>query len=113
MPDRSNTPVFLVLCLIFIGIAVPAAVSAEGLAGPWISSSTSVSGNAVVNESASLKMVTYTGSIPVKQEWKFENTFSPVQGNTWRSDLFFRPTENTITFQYSRLGLFSPVYLRV
>jgi hypothetical protein len=113
MPERRNTPLILVLCLIFIGIVVLPSVSAEGLGGPWISSSTSISGNAVVNESASLKMVTYTGSIPVKQEWKFENTFSPVQGNTWRSDLFFRPTENTLTFQYSRLGLFSPVYLRV
>ncbi|HII76517.1 MAG TPA: hypothetical protein HA264_05670 [Methanolinea sp.] len=113
MPDRRNTPVFLVISLVLIGIVVLPAVSAEGLAGPWISSSTSISGNAVVNESASLKMVTYTGSIPVKQEWKFQNTFSPVQGNTWRSDLFFRPTENTLTFQYSRLGLFSPVYLRV
>ncbi|MCU0632564.1 MAG: hypothetical protein MUC66_06280 [Methanolinea sp.] len=113
MPDRRHAPVFLVLCLMLCGIMVPAAVSAEGLAGPWISSSTSISGQAVVNESASLKMITYNGGLPQKQEWKFQNTFSATQGNTWRSDLLVGTRENTLTFQYSRLGLFSPINLRI
>lgn len=108
MPDRTHMPFILVLCLIICGLTIPAGVSAEGLEGHWISSSTSVSGQAVVNESAILKMTTFSGDLLEKQEWKFSNTFSATQRNTWGSDLFLGSRENTLMFQYSRMGRFSP-----
>jgi len=109
MPDRKHMPLSLVLCLLLCGFIVPAAVSADCLGGHCISSSTSVSGQAVVNESATLKMVTYTGGLPEKQEWTFSNTFSATQRNTWGANLFLGTRENTLMFRYSRLGAFSPI----
>ena len=108
MPERTHMPQFLVLGIVICGLAIPAVVTAEGLGGHWLSSSTSVTGQAVVNETATLKMITHTGNLTEKQEWTFSNTYSTPQRNTWGSNLFLGSRENTVLFQYSRRGAFSP-----
>lgn len=108
MPEKTHMTLILALCLLLCGITIPAAVSAEGLAGHWISSSTSVSGQAVVNETATLKMTTFTGDLLEKKEWKYSDTFSATQRNAWGSNLFLGTTENTLMFQYSRMGRIPP-----
>ena len=113
MPDRKHLPVYLILALVVSGIMIPAAVSAGGIMGPLISSSTSVSGQAVVNDTVTFKKVTYTGDSPDRQMWKFQNTFTADQGKTWKSSLFFDTRDNLTTMRYSRMGGISPFSINI
>jgi hypothetical protein len=106
-------PLFLVLGLLICGLAIPAAVSAEDMGGHWVSSSTSVSGSAVVNETATLRMITYNGTLTEKKEWTFSNTYSTSDTKTWGSNLFLGKRENRVLFQFSRPGRFSPISINI
>lgn len=115
MPVKTHMPVILVIGLLICGLALPAAVSAEdmGMGGHWVSSSTSVSGSAVVNETATLRMITYNGTLTEKKEWTFSSTFSTPDTKTWGSNLFLGSRENRVLFQFSRPGRFSPISFNI
>lgn len=109
MPVRTHMPLIFVFGLVMLGLAIPAAVLAGDVGGHWISSSTSVSGQAVVNETASLRMITHTNGLTEKQEWKFSNVYTEPGTKTWGSNLFFGKRDNATLFQLSRPGRYSPI----
>lgn len=113
MPVKTHMPLFVVIGLVICGLAIPAAVAAEDMGGHWVSSSTSVSGSAVVNETATLRMITYNGTLTEKQEWTFSNTYSTPDTKTWGSNLFLGKRENKVLFQFSRAGRFSPISINI
>lgn len=113
MPVTTHMPLFLVFGLLICGLTLPAAVSAEDLGGHWVSSSTSISGSAVVNDTATLRLITYNGNLTEKQEWTFSNTYSICETKTWGSNLFLGKRENRVLFQFSRPGRFSPISINI
>lgn len=99
----------MISCLVF-----PLAHAGSGPGGSLISSTTSVSGNAVVNETVSVKKITYTGGIPATQEWRFHASVLNPHGKTWATEVFFAPDPAGTRFIFTgRGGLFPPFTLAI
>ncbi|MDD1715727.1 MAG: hypothetical protein LUQ01_01895 [Methanolinea sp.] len=113
MPYKKESLAILVLALITGAALLPAAVSAEPGIGQWLSTSTTVSGQVVVNETVTLKTVSYGGGLVEKDEWTLQNTLQDTSGSTWRSTLWFGTSENSVpAVRYERTGFLSPFLYR-
>lgn len=109
MPDLHHTLSIAMVCLVLCGIFIMTPVAADYQWGSLVSSSTSVSGNVVVNETVSVKKVTYTDGFPKIQEWKFQNTIENPAGRSWTTEMSFKPAPTGTKFTFSRTGsLFPP-----
>ncbi|MDI9632588.1 MAG: hypothetical protein QFX32_00855 [Methanolinea sp.] len=110
MRELNCKPLIAAVCLVLFGIFP--AVHAAPVPGSLISSTTSVSGNAVVNETVSVKKITYTGGFPTMQEWRFHSSIANPQGKTWSTEAFFAPGPAGVRFTFTgRGGLFPPFSL--
>lgn len=110
MPDLHRNRFIAAICLVLCGLVVMTPVAASY---PWsslISSSTSVSGNVVVNETVSVKKVTYTDGFPKIQETKFQNTIENPAGGSWTTEMFFKPAPTGTKFTFSRTGSVFPPF---
>jgi beta-xylosidase len=96
--------------MILCGLIVMTPVIADYQWSSLVSSSTSVSGNVVVNETVSVKKVTYTDGFPKIQEMKFQNTIENPAGSTWKTELFSMPTSDGTKFTFSRTGSLFPQF---
>lgn len=113
MAHRKESLAILVLALVAGAVLVPAAVSAEPGIGQWLSTSTTVSGQVVVNETVTMKTVSYGGGLVEKDEWTLQNTLQDASGSTWRSTLWFGTSENSVpAVRYERTGFLSPFLYR-
>lgn len=109
MPDIHRTLSIAAVCVILCGLILASPVAAEFLGGSLISSSTSISGNVVVNETVSVKKVTYTDGFPKIQEWTFQETVVNPGARTWTTEMTFMPKTTGPKFSFSRTGnLFYP-----
>jgi hypothetical protein len=109
MPDSLIT--LALLTLILAAVVLPSA--ADNDIGQWISSSTRVSGQATVNETITLKTLTYDGGLPVKQEWKFQENRFASSGSAWGSSLWLGHTGNGAAMKYQWTGVSIPLSLRI
>ncbi|MCQ8894729.1 MAG: hypothetical protein NQU46_08915 [Methanolinea sp.] len=112
MPDSRKVTSPVLPCLFFLGLSLVAVVSAGTFGDSFISSTTSVSGQVIVNDTATIRTISYTGGVPAKQEWNFATTFETTYPRSWTSTLSIRPEENTLKISYFRTGaFFSPFHL--
>ena len=114
MPDLHHTPSIAAVCVILCGLVLASPVAAEFLGGSLISSSTSISGNVVINETVSVKKITYTDGFPKIQEWTFQESVVNPGARTWTTEMTFVPKDTGTKFSFSRTGnLFSPFSFRI
>ncbi len=108
MPKNHHTLPIAAACLILCAVVLMTPAAADFLGGSLVSSTTSVSGNVVVNETISVKKTTYTDGFPKIQEWTFSGTALNMGSRSWTTEMFFKPESTGPKFTFSRTGsLFS------
>jgi hypothetical protein len=109
MPDLHHTPSIAAVCVILCGLVLASPVAADFLGGSLISSSTSISGNVVVNETVSVKKIAYSDGFPKIQEWTFQETIVNPGSRSWTTEMTFVPQHTGTKFSFSKTGnLFFP-----
>ncbi|HUU75158.1 MAG TPA: hypothetical protein VMW63_03605 [Methanoregulaceae archaeon] len=93
-------------------VSIPCVALDNSLINRYITTSTSVSGQAVVNETTTIRWSTVSEGIPDKMEWSSISVRQGPVSESWTSSLAVGSGEERLSWFFQRTGSLGTVSLR-